>query len=247
MALAAVPKQDIAADSGVAAALVGTARAALGIGAAELAAAAGCAPQLVLDIEHGRLDPALDTVDRILNSVGLELRAGLAAQPNPAYAGPWPDAVEVARVRHYAEADRAFRARHGLAAPGPPAGTQPDWDGSDPAPPRRIGAGPSRRCSGGWGHLLTLAARRGPDGAFRVPEPDGSAPRAAAGVALALAGGGLAMHVRVEVYDDHDDVLHLAAEADPDRHDRLMAANENAVAGARRRAAADRAAATVRA
>lgn len=233
------------AECGVAAALVGTARHALGIGTAELAAAAGCDPQLVLDIEHGRCDPAMDTVDRILNGCGLELRAGPAAHPNPAYAS-WPDPAEVARIRHYAAAARTFRAQYGLRPPGPPPGTQPDWDGSDPAPPRRIGAGPSRRCSGGWGHLLTLTARPGPDGAFHIPEPDGSDARTASGAARALAADGLALHVRIETYDDHDDILHLAAEADPDRHDRLMAANESAVAGARQRAIADRAAATVR-
>lgn len=235
----------IAAGGGVAAALIGTARAALGIGAAELAAAAGCDPQLVLDIEHGRLDPSLDTVDRMLNSIGLELRAGPAERPNPAYAARRPDAAEVARVRDRAEADQVFRARHGLAAPGSPPGAQPDWDGSDPAPPRHIGAGPGRRCGGGWGHLLTLTARRGPDGAFHIPEPDGSAATTATGIARALAADGLALHVRIETYDDHDDILHLAAESDPDRHDQIMAANESAVAGARRAAIADRAAATV--
>ncbi len=247
MALPAAAEPVIAADGGIAGALIGTARAALGIGAADLAAAAGCDSQLVLDIEHGRLDPSLDTIDRMLNSVGLELRAGPAGNPNPAYASGRQDVAEVARIRDRAEADRVFRARHGLAAPGPPPGTQPDWDGSDPAPPRRIGAGEGRRCCGGWGHLLTLTARRDPDGTFHIPEPDGSAARTASGIARALAADGLALHVRIEPYDDHDDLLHLAAEADSDRHEQIMAANEAAVAGARRQAIAERAAATVRA
>ena len=227
---------------GVAASLIRTARAALGMGAAELAAAAGCDYQLVSDIEHGRVDVALDTVDRMLNSVGLELRACAAAAANPAYTGP-PDPLEVARIREAAAGDRAFRSRHGLRPPGPPPGTQPDWDGADPAPPRRIGAGPGRRCSGGWGHLLTLAAERRPDGSFHIPAPDGTAERTESGIERALAADGLALHVLIEPYDDHDDILHLQAEADPARHDRIMAANKEAVAGARRQAAARSAAA----
>ena len=104
----------------LAAVLLRTAREVLGVARGELAAAAGCAPGLVRRIEAGDLDPAMDTVERILNGSGLELRAG----PGPAdglYAGPRANPAEAARVRSSLAAARALRAE--LGAPASPAAT----------------------------------------------------------------------------------------------------------------------------
>ncbi|WP_420638910.1 helix-turn-helix domain-containing protein [Candidatus Poriferisocius sp.] len=70
-------------NASVASTLVRTARLAMGVTVAELAEAAGCEQELLVDIESGRVDPTLDTVGRIVNSVGLELRAGPAHHPHP--------------------------------------------------------------------------------------------------------------------------------------------------------------------
>ena len=53
-----------------------TARKALDMGAAELAAASGCAVTLGRRIESGDYDPALDTQERILNASASEIRSG---------------------------------------------------------------------------------------------------------------------------------------------------------------------------
>ena len=61
----------------------------------------------------------LDTVERLVNSVGLEVRAGGDGEPGPAAAVV--SGSEAARVRR-AFADLAgFRRSHGLRPPGPPA------------------------------------------------------------------------------------------------------------------------------
>ena len=61
---------------GRAARLLRIARTATGVSAGELTASAGCAESLVTGIENGKIDPTLDTVNRLVNSVGLEVRAG---------------------------------------------------------------------------------------------------------------------------------------------------------------------------
>ena len=205
----------------VAAALVATARAALAVTAGQLAAVAGCPTALVVDIERGSVDPVLDTVERILNSVALELRAGPAARSNPAYTGG-SDPAEVARVRQAVDKQCAFRAQHGLPPPGPPPGTGPVWDGSDPAPSRPVGAGPHRSSSRSWSALVLAAAG--------LPSPVG--PVRAGELQRLLAAVGLSLHVRVEPYDDHDDLLHLAAVTDPVRHRLLISRTEQALAAA---------------
>ena len=133
----------------LAAVLLLTAREALDVGPGEMATAAGCAPELVRRIEAGALDPTMDTVERILNGSGLELRAG-PGTPGDLYTGSRPHAAEAARVRSSLAAARAFRAELGAPAPGPPPRALPEWDGEDPAPGRPFGAAEGRTDGGGW-------------------------------------------------------------------------------------------------
>ena len=218
----------------LAAVLLRTAREALGVARGELAAAAGCAPGLVRRIEAGDLDPAMDTVERILNGSGLELRAG----PGPAdglYAGPRANPAEGARVRSSLAAARALRAELGALAPGPPPGALPDWDGEDPAPGRPFGAAEGRTDGGGWAAVLVrsaIAEARSDTAAFaqacgvdtttleRIHTGQQRPSVGELATMLAVAGAGL--NVRLEVYDDHDDGLHLSALANPERHRRRM-------------------------
>ena len=106
-------------------------------------------PELVRRIEAGALDPTMDTVERILNGSGLELRAG-PGTPGDLYTGSRPHAAEAARVRSSLAAARAFRAELGAPAPGPPPRALPEWDGEDPAPGRPFGAAEGRTDGGGW-------------------------------------------------------------------------------------------------
>ena len=218
----------------LAAVLLRTAREALGVARGELAAAAGCAPGLVRRIEAGDLDPAMDTVERILNGSGLELRAG----PGPAdglYAGPRANPAEAARVRSSLAAARAFRAELGAPAPGPPPGALPDWDGEDPAPGRPFGAAEGRTDGGGWAAVLVrsaIAEARSDTSAFAqacgvdtttLERIQTGQQRPSVGeLATMLAATGAGLIVRLEVYDDHDDGLHLGALANPERHRRRM-------------------------
>ena len=229
--------------SGTAAGLLLTARAALGVGVEEMAEAAGCQTQLVCAIEEGRCDPVLDTVERLVNSVGLEVRAGGDGEPGPAAAVV--SGSEAARVRR-AFADLAgFRRSHGLRPPGPPAGAQLGWDGTEPAPPRLFGAGPTRRDGGGWAAILVSAARQRSkmtqagfaavagltragvaaveDGRFRPPVKE---------IERILSAMGYGLRTRLEPYDDHDDGLHLRALADPGRYARRLRNGEAAFATA---------------
>ena len=219
--------------NGTAAGLLLTARAALGLRVEEVAEAAGCQTGLVSAIEEGQCDPVLDTVERLVNSVGLEVRAGGYGAPGPDV-GSVPGS-EVARVRR-AFADLAgFRRSHGLRPPGPPVGAQPGWDGTEPAPPRLFGAGPTRRDGGGWAAILVSAARQRSrmtqtdlaaaaglaregvaaveDGRFRPPVKE---------VERILSAMGYGLRTRLEAYDDHDDGLHLRALADPGRYARRL-------------------------
>ena len=233
----------LARGCSTAAALVLTARAAAGVSAAELAKAAGCELSVVADIEEGRLDPTLDTVERLVNSIGLEVRAGSHSEPNPAYEGV--AAGEVERVRALLEEVADFRQAYGLRPAGPPRGVQPEWDGRGSAPPRLFGAGPTRRDGGGWAAILvgceraqsqftlgeladaaevsTACAMSIEDGTFRPPLTM---------VEHLLSAMGTYLRVRLEPYDDHDDGLHLQALADPERYQRRLANGEKAFATA---------------
>ena len=125
-------------------------------------------------------------------------------------------------IRRAVDKQCAFRAQHGLPPPGPPPGTGSLWDGGDPAPSRPVGAGPHRSSSRSWAALVLAAAG--------LPSPVGPVP--AGELQRRLAAVGLCLHVRVEPYDDHDDLLHLAAVADPVRHRLLISRTEQALAAA---------------
>ena len=218
----------------LAAVLLRTAREALDVGPGELATASGCAPELVRRIEAGALDPTMDTVERILNGSGLELRAG-PGTPGDLYTGSRPNDAEAARVRSSLAAARAFRAELGAPAPGPPAGALPDWDGEDPAPGRPFGAAEGRTDGGGWAAVLvrsavaearsdtqSFAQACGTDTATLERIQTGEQRPPVGELASLLAAAGVGLHVRLEAYDDHDDGLHLSALAHPDRHRRRM-------------------------
>jgi len=207
-----------------------TAREALGVGQAELATAAGCAEELVRRIESGDLDPALDTVERILNGSGLELRVG-PGSPNDNYRGPLVDGEEADRVRSCLDAARSLRRRVGAPPPGPPAGALRDWDGEDPAPARPFGAAEGRRDGGGWAAVVVRSAiaesrsdRRAFARACGLDEEgleriaSGAKLPSTGALAELLARAGLGLRIRIEVYDDHDDGLHLSARVDPVLH-----------------------------
>lgn len=211
-----------------------TARAVLAITPAELASAAGCSETLVCSIETGDLDPTLDTLDRIVNAVGLEIRAG-PHQPTGHYRGPGVDYDEVERLREKLTALNRLRDELGAGPPGPPTGTQPEWDGQDPAPGRQFGSGPTRTDGGGWAALVVRSARAeagvtacqyaasaGIGGADLDRIESGELRPPVGELARILDNAGTGLRVRLEPYDDHDDGLHLKALADPELHDRRM-------------------------
>lgn len=198
---------------------------------------------LVADIEEGRLDPTLDTVERLVNAIGLEVRAGAHSEPDPAYQGV--TASEVERVREAFEEVREFREAYGLRVVGPPPGVQPEWDGLGSAPPRLFGAGPTRRDGGGWGAILLSGERAQTQAALRQVAAaagistdcaarieDGTLRPPVSMVERLFAAMGSCLRVRLEPYDDHDDGLHLQALADPERHQRRLANGETAFATA---------------
>ena len=217
-------------SSGIAAVLLRTAREVLEFSAEDLAEAAGCDAALVQRIEAGDLDPTLDTVERILNGSGLELRCG-PGQANASYAGPEPAAGEVGRVRSALDEVRAFRAELGAPPPGPPARALPDWDGTNPAPPRPFGAAENRSDGGGWAAVLvrsaiveartdlsTYARDCGVDEAALERISIGATRPSVQELAGIFTRAGSGLRVRIEVYDDHDDGLHLSARTDPELH-----------------------------
>ena len=231
------------APVGTAAGLVLVARAALGVLPVEVAEAAGCEAELVGAIEAGQFDPVLDTVERLVNSVGLEVRAGTDGQPSAGFSMVCES--EVARVRRAFAELVEFRRGHGLRPPGPPLGAQPDWDGTDPAPPRLFGAGPTRRDGGGWTAILVRSARQrrgmgqaafaaatGLDRAGVAAIESGALRPPVKELERVLSAMGFGLRARLEPYDDHDDGLHLRALGDPGRYARRMRNGESAFATA---------------
>lgn len=227
-----------AVSAGLASALVRTARAALGVTAEQMAAAAGCDEVLVADIESSRLDPTLDTVGRLVSSVGLEVRAGAGLEPDGRYVGV--DGEEARRLGAAYDRECELAARFGAGPPGPLAGTQREWDGADPAPAHLFGAGPTRRDGGGWSALVVkdarsrlsmtqqdMAAAAGLE-ARHVDLIESGAVKLAVGELQALlAAMGASLVARLELYDDHDDALHLSAVSDPQGYrNRIRAAKE---------------------
>ena len=230
--------EPVGVATGLALALVRTARAALGITEAEMAAAAGCDVELVVDIESGRLDPTLDTVGRLVSSVGLEVRAGPGREPDGRYVGV--DSDEARRVGAAFHEACEFAAQFGAGPPGPVEGTQPEWDGADPAPAHLFGAGLTRRDGGGWAALLVrdersrldmtqgeLAAAVGLDASDVASIESGAVKLAVGQLQAVLAAMGASLMARLEVYDAHDDALHLKALSDPQGYrNRIRAARE---------------------
>ena len=224
--------------AGLASALVRTARAALGVTAEQMAAAAGCGVGLVADIESGRLDPTLDTLGRLVSSVGLEVRAGPGPEPDGRYVGA--DSDEAQRLGAAFDQALEFAAQFGAGPPGPVEGTQPQWDGTDPAPPHLFGAGPTRRDGGGWSAILVrdersrlamtqseLAAATGLRAADVALIESGAVKLSVGQLQAMLAAMGASLVARLEVYDAHDDALHLKAVSDPQGYrNRMRAAKE---------------------
>lgn len=233
-----LPQSVRADEAGRAARLLRIARSATGVNAGELAASAGCAESLVTGIENGQIDPTLDTVSRLVNSVGLEVRAG----PRPVGSGDQrlpgdglTDDDKIGRVRQAFEAARDFRNRYGLAPLGPPPGSQPHWDGEDPTPGHRFRVAEAREDGGGWSALLVRDARDRMEmtqaqtaAAAGISETDitrietGELRLSVVKLERILNLMGLELHTRLEPYDDHDDVLHLIAMKDPERHKRRL-------------------------
>lgn len=227
---------------GLASVIVSTARQATGVSREEMAELAGCAADLVARIEEGSTDPALDTVARLANAVarlanavGLELRAGWQDHQNPEYLAVSPEEVDRLAGELRAERERAAAVGIPERAPGPWPGTQPEWDGTDPAPARMIGAGFSRRPTGGWAALL-LSGRRLEMGISRAETANATGLQLAEIDVLeegienhwfvriqpavgklqeALEALGTRLHARLELYEHHGDTLHLQALADP--------------------------------
>lgn len=221
-----------------------TARAVLAITPAELASAAGCAEALVCSIETGDLDPTLDTLERIVNAVGLEIRAG-SHQPSGPYRGAGVNREEVERLQKKLAALNLLREELGAGPSGPPTGAQPDWDGRDPAPGRQFGAGPTRTDGGGWAALVVRSARAEAGvtafqyaAAAGIGEADldriesGELRPPVGELARILDNAGSGLRIRLEPYDDHDDGLHLKALADPELHERRMRRGREVFAGA---------------
>lgn len=236
-----------AGEAGRAARLLRITRSVTGASTADLAKSAGCAESLVTGIENGKIDPTLDTVNRLVNSVGLEVRAG----PQPVGSGDQrlpgdglTDDDEISRVRQAFEAARDFRNRYGLAPLGPPPGSQPHWDGEDPATGHRFRVAEAREDGGGWSALLIRDARDRMEmtqaqaaAAAGISETDiarietGELRLSVVELERILDSIGTELHTRLEPYDDHDDVLHLIALKDPDRHKRRLQKGREMLAG----------------
>ncbi len=224
-----------------AAVVLRTARAALRITADEMAEAAGCDVSLVHQIESGEHDPVIDTVGRLVNVVGLELRCGRRPEPNPAYLRVDPG--EVARVAGEIARSREFWGQFGCQSPMP--SHQIEWDGVPPAPPYLFGAGRGRRHGGGWAALLIWAGRS----LLKMTQAEMADTAGISEVDLDAIESGdhrppwsevqrllvcleFHLHVRLEVYDDHDDGLHHRALEDPERLERMLRYNKQVFASA---------------
>ena len=235
-----VSRLDEAAPS-TAAVVLRTARAALQITADEMAEAAGCGVSLVHQIESGEHDPVIDTVGRLVNVVGLELRCGRRPEPNPAYLRVDPD--EVARVAGEIARSREFWGQFGCQSPMP--SHQIEWDGVPPAPPYLFGAGRGRRHGGGWAALLIWGGRS----LLNMTQAEMANTAGISEVDLDAIESGdhrppwsevrrllvcleFHLHVRLEVYDDHDDGLHHRAIEDPERLERMLRYNKQVFASA---------------
>ena len=236
-----VSRVDEAAPS-TAAVVLRTARAALQISADEMAEDAGCGVSLVHQIESGGHDPVIDTVGRLVNVVGLELRCGGGPEPNPAYLRVDPG--EVARLAGEIARTREFWAQFGIEKLPLPS-LQIKWDGNPPAPPHLFGAGRGRRHEGGWAALL-MGPERALLGLTEAEMADAAGISASdvdaiesgghrppmSEVQRILASVGVHLRVRLEMYEDHDDGLHHRALEDPEGLERTLRYNKKVFASA---------------
>lgn len=206
--------------------LVCSARAVCSLSQAEMAQLAGCDAALIEAIESLAVDPCLDTVERLVNAAGLEARYN----PGPP-SGRCLTAADARSEIDRLQIERAAAVLHrlslGLAPLGPPAGSQSPWDGTEPAPPRLHGAGHTRGGPGKAAILLRYARARSrcSPAAYaakaQMPLSDlqtieaGHIRPTASRIDDILTAAGDGLHARLELYDDHDDNLHLLAVADP--------------------------------
>ena len=205
-----------------------------GVTAGELAEAAGCGVDLVAAIESGRIRPAWETLERLANSVGLEIRVGVRRCTDIAGVSARLD-PDFDRVREALDTENAWRAGLGLGPLGPPAATVPPWDGTDPAPARQVSAWPHRTDFGGH---TAINVRYGRNCVLGVDETAFAASVElttaelrnieAGHVTLSLDDterllnrAGLEQFAHLEPYDAHDDLLHLDAIAKRSRTRRL--------------------------
>lgn len=207
--------------------LVQALRSVAAVDAERLAAAAGCPTALVADIESARLRPAAETIERLANAVSLELRVQVVPRSQaPRVMDQFDDDID--RVRDALDAEQAWRSTHGIPLLTPPPGVVPAWDGRDPAPPRQSSAWPTRTDFGGSTAAKISYARRC---VLRVNAAEcacraGVSPQVlddyeTGRVALSMDATeaflnaiGTEQRVRLEVYDPHDDLLHLSVLAD---------------------------------
>ena len=206
--------------------LLATAREVCSLSPHALAHTAGCDVALIEAIESLALDPSLDTIERLVNAVGLEARYSPHRGDSLYHRGVPP--AEVHRLRAEKAADIAHRTALGLPPSGPLPGTQSPWDGTDPAPPRLHGAddtrsGPGKaailvryarslaRCS-----ITAYASRASVRTDYLRAVEAGELRPSAAAVAGILWRAGDELDARLQLYDDHDDSLQLLAASDPD-------------------------------
>ena len=231
--------------SSIAAELMSTLSDVMGLSHREIAERAGCEAALIAAIESGRMDPALDTIDRIANSVGLEVRAVLTGaehdMANLAVVGSERD-----RVRALLEDAVAFR--HDVLGLGP-AVMDPElqllWDGTDPAPPRQWSAGSHRGDDGGHAAtLLKLARQRAAVSQQAFAETIGIEvarlgalesgniqPGIDELVAL-LRRAQFGLRLRLEIFDPHDDELHREALRRPASFEVVLTSRAREIAAA---------------
>ena len=207
----------------------------LDVSAEEMAEAAGCDVDLVRRVASGQHDPVMDTLGRLVNVVGLELRCGARSAPNPAYLRV--DADEVDRVAGALAGERRFWAQFGHGPPMP--SHQTEWDGVPPAPPHLFGAGPTRRHGGGWAALVIgsrwdfpktksaeIAGAAGISEELLAAIETGEHRPPMSEVRRILNAAGVDLYVYLEVYEDHDDGLHHRSLEDPERLERTLAYNK---------------------
>jgi transcriptional regulator with XRE-family HTH domain len=80
------------------AALLTRARKRAGITQAELARRAGTSQPVISAYEHGRRDPGIETLRRLVRATGAELELGVGARAEPGLPPPADDAERAARL-----------------------------------------------------------------------------------------------------------------------------------------------------